>query len=144
MLDKYLIEFHQTGVVSKDVPRYLESFSLQKTASHCEAVAVEAKSLAIKFDGHLKKAEIAGFLHDISAVIPNHERIEFAQSHQVEVLAEEAQFPMIIHQKLSVVIARDVFSVIDSGILSAIGCHTTLKAKATRLDKVVFLADKIS
>jgi HD superfamily phosphohydrolase YqeK len=32
----------------------------------------------------------------------------------------------------------------DREILSAIGCHTTLKTKATLLDKVVFLADKIA
>jgi len=51
---------------------------------------------------------------------------------------------MIIHQKLSVVLARDIFYVTDTGILSAIGCHTTLKASASRLDKVVFLADKIA
>jgi HD superfamily phosphohydrolase YqeK len=41
------------------------------------------------------------------------------------------------------VVAREVFGVTDSEILSAIDCHTTLKAKATLLDKVVFLADKI-
>jgi len=29
-------------------------------------------------------------------------------------------------------------------ILSAIGCHTTLKADASLLDKVVFIADKIA
>jgi HD superfamily phosphohydrolase YqeK len=45
---------------------------------------------------------------------------------------------------LSVVLAREVFNVRDEGILSAIGCHTTLKANASPLDKVVFVADKLA
>ena len=57
---------------------------------------------------------------------------------------QEKQFPMILHQKLSVVIAREIFHVTDPQVLSSIGCHTTLKAGASRLDKVVFLADKIA
>ena len=32
----------------------------------------------------------------------------------------------------------------DAAILSAIGCHTTLRKDATLLDKVVFVADKIA
>jgi HD superfamily phosphohydrolase YqeK len=52
--------------------------------------------------------------------------------------------PMILHQKLSVVIASDIFGVTDEAVLSAIGCHTTLKANASPLDKVVFIADKIA
>jgi HD superfamily phosphohydrolase YqeK len=45
---------------------------------------------------------------------------------------------------LSVVLAREVFGVRDETVLSAIGCHTTLKAGASHLDKVVFIADKIA
>lgn len=36
-------------------------------------------------------AEQAGYLHDISAVLPNEKRIEFVCSQMVEVLAEEMQ-----------------------------------------------------
>ena len=50
---------------------------------------------------------------------------------------------MIAHQKLSVPIARALFSVTDIEVLSAIECHTTLKANPSTLDKVLFVADKI-
>lgn len=59
-------------------------------------------------------------------------------------LPEEEAFPMIIHQKLSVEIAREIFGVNEADVLSAIGCHTTLKAGASMLDKVIFMADKIA
>ena len=144
MLNHYIGEFRSTGKIAEDVPRFLASFGYQKTAEHCSAVAVKAKELAEKFGCDPFKAEQAGYLHDISVVIPNEKRIEFAQSQLVKVLAEEVQYPMIIHQKLSVVLAREAFGITDHEVLSAIGCHTTLKAKPKRLDKVVFLADKIA
>jgi len=144
MLDNYVVEFTRTGLIAEDVPRYLELLGYHKTAEHCAAVAAKAKVLAEMFNSDPNKAEQAGYLHDISAVIPNDKRIDFARSRMVEVLDAEIECPMIIHQKLSVVLARDIFYVTDIEILSAIGCHTTLKAGASRLDKVVFLADKIA
>ncbi|EJW16375.1 hydrolase (HAD superfamily) [Paenibacillus alvei DSM 29] len=51
---------------------------------------------------------------------------------------------MIIHQKLSKVMARDIFGITDNEVLDAVGCHTTLRANATQLDLVLFVADKIA
>ena len=144
MLDNYTVEFERTGVIAEDVPRYLGIMGYPKTAKHCAAVAEGAKALAVQFGSKPDKAEQAGYLHDISAVIPNEKRIEFARSHKVEVLAEEVQFPMIIHQKLSVVLAKEFFGITDKEVLSAVGYHTTLKAGASLLEKVVFLSDKIA
>ncbi|HEU5087210.1 MAG TPA: HD domain-containing protein, partial [Roseiflexaceae bacterium] len=70
-------------------------------------------------------------------------RIAYAEAWGIEVLPEERQVPMIIHQKLSAYMAEQLFGVRDAAILSAIGCHTTLKAGAGSLDRVVFLADKL-
>ena len=58
-------------------------------------------------------------------------------------LAEEERAPIILHQKLSAVMASEIFGVEDEAVLCAIGCHTTLKANASVLDKVVFIADKV-
>jgi predicted HD superfamily hydrolase involved in NAD metabolism len=122
----------------------LTSFGHLATARHCAAVAKKAMELAEQYQCDPNKAEKAGYLHDISAVIPDDQKIDFAHSQLVEVLPEESQFPMIIHQKLSVVLAEKVFNIKDQEILSAIGCHTTLKPNASMIDKVVFLADKIA
>ena len=51
---------------------------------------------------------------------------------------------MLVHQKLSAVIAQEVLAIVDGPILEAIGCHTTLRADSSPLDKVVFVADKIA
>ena len=90
-----------------------------------------------------KKAAIAGYLHDISAIFPNEVRIVVAEEFGIEILEEERKFPMIIHQKLSRVIAKEIFKVHDEETLNAICCHTTLRKHATKMDLVLFVADKI-
>lgn len=114
------------------------------TAAHCQAVARKAAQLARLFGADEAQAHLAGMLHDISAVIPNEERVATALAWGVDVLPEERAFPMIIHQKLSARMAQRQFGVDDAAVLSAIGCHTTLKPGASELDKVVFVADKIA
>lgn len=130
--------------IAEDVSYFLTHHGFPKTATHSQNVAQKARELAYQFNADADKAEIAGWLHDISAVFPAAERANIARELDVEVLPEEDSFPMIIHQKLSVVIARDIFDVTDTEILSAIGCHTTLKRDASLLDKIVFVADKIA
>ena len=138
MLNQYIRNFKNTREISNDVPRFLVLLGYPRTAKHCAAVATKANELANKFGSDPFRAGQAGYLHDISAVVPNEKLIDFAQSQSVEVLAEEIQYPIIIHQKLSVVLAREVCGVTDNEVLSAIGCHTTLKANPTLLDKVYF------
>ena len=132
-----------TGNIWSDVTTFLVHHQCAETAGHSARVVSEARWLARKFGVHLPSAEMAAWLHDVSAVFPVHERLTAAIDLGLDVLPEEVLAPMIIHQKLSVVIAQEVFEIHDPDILSAIGCHTTLKADASPLDKVVFLADKI-
>jgi predicted HD superfamily hydrolase involved in NAD metabolism len=139
-----LLTFKPTGNIRKDATDFLVLYGQATTAGHCSSVANKAKELAKQFSADETNAEIAGWLHDISAVIPNEERISVARANNLEVLLEEEKLPMIIHQKLSRLIAKEVFRVADEEVLSAIECHTTLKAHSSLLDKVVFVADKIA
>lgn len=132
-----------SGELAKDVTAVLTHHQLPKVAAHVSRVAQEAKRLAIQFGADPIGAETAGWLHDISAVVPNEARVDLCRAFGIPVLPGEADFPMILHQKLSAVVAREVFGVMEPAVLSAIGCHTTLKAGASLLDKIVFVADKI-
>ena len=133
-----------SGFVPSDAVRFLALHEQTVTARHCARVATQAGDLAERFGVARKDAETAGWLHDISAVIPNAQRLQAALENGLEVLPEERVFPMILHQKLSAFIARELFGVSDAAVLNAIGCHTTLKQDASPLDKVVFVADKIA
>ncbi|MAT44284.1 MAG: HAD family hydrolase [Anaerolineaceae bacterium] len=124
--------------------KFLSFYNQSQTAAHCASVSNQAKHLANRFNTNPIQAEVAGYLHDISAIIPTPQRVMYAKSHGIPVLPEELKAPMILHQKISTVICQEVFGIEDQEILSAVGCHTTLKKEASLLDKVVFLADKIA
>ncbi|WP_249861894.1 HD domain-containing protein [Paenibacillus konkukensis] len=86
----------------------------------------------------------AAFLHDISNVIPESGMIRMAESSGIDILEEEYRYHRIIHQKLSRDMANKIFACTHVNVLSAIECHTTLKAGSSLLDKVLFVSDKIS
>ena len=113
------------------------------TLGHSARVASEAKRIAADYALDPAVAEVAGLLHDISAVIPDESRVQLAEHIGLTVLDAERQYPMIVHQRLSQAMAKELFGVCDEATLSAIGCHTTLKTDAGALDKAVFVADKV-
>ncbi|BBH24870.1 haloacid dehalogenase [Paenibacillus baekrokdamisoli] len=133
-----------TGNLREDVYNFLSRNGCEEIGVHCLKVGEESKRIAIMFGANSREAEYAGYLHDISAVFPNEIRISIAHQLGVEVLPEEETFPMIIHQKLSKEMARNLFNISNPTILNAVGCHTTLRKHATLLDNVLFVADKIA
>jgi len=132
-----------TGDAGADVTALLAYHGRADTVGHSMRVAAEAKRLALHWGEEAAGAETAGWLHDVSAIVPVEERVGLAEDLGLDVLPEERAFPMIMHQKLSAAIAQAVFGISDPAVLSAIGCHTTLKAGASPLDKIVFVADKM-
>lgn len=137
-------DFSATGNLQEDVSRFLLSFSHAETLGHCLRVAQTAKELAERFGADPLEAEQAALLHDLGAVIPREEKLAFSRRHDLPVLPEEEQYPGVLHQQHSVVLARCFFGISDDRLLNAIGCHTTLQAGASTLGQVVFLADKMS
>ena len=83
-------------------------------------------------------------MHDISAVYPNEARLEAARALGLEILPEEVSVPLLLHQKISGVIAKELFNLHDEQVLDAVRCHTTLKPRPGPLDLVLFVADKLA
>ncbi|MEQ6151610.1 bis(5'-nucleosyl)-tetraphosphatase (symmetrical) YqeK [Enterococcus faecalis] len=130
-------------VLKNEIKQYLVSKNCEKTYYHCMEVGEYAYQLGEKYLTSPEKVSIAGYLHDISAVYPNNQRINVAQKYGIELNEAEMAFPMIIHQKISKSIAKMDFGIEDNEILSAIECHTTLKKNYSDIDLVLFIADKI-
>ena len=130
-------------VLKNEIKQYLVSKNCEKTYYHCMEVGEYAYQLGEKYLTSPEKVSIAGYLHDISAIYPNNQRISVAQIYGIELNEAEMAFPMIIHQKISKSIAKMDFGIEDNEILSAIECHTTLKKNYSDIDLVLFVADKI-
>jgi predicted HD superfamily hydrolase involved in NAD metabolism len=144
LLSSLVEEIKFSGSVRQDVAVFLTHHECPKTVAHVIQVGEQAAALARRFGVSPHKAALAGWLHDISAVIPNKKRLKVAQALGLEILPAEAEVPLLLHQKLSVEIAHHVFNIKDQEVLDAIGCHTTLKPNPSQLDCVLFVADKIA
>lgn len=133
-----------TGNLKADIENFLRFHNEHDTYIHTVAVAAEARKIAVLFHTEPELAEQAGLLHDVSNVVPGTKMMTIAASQSIELLEEEGRYPRIVHQKLSKDMAQHIFGCTNELVLQAIECHTTLKPKASQLDKILFAADKIS
>jgi len=134
----------RTGRLGADVRRFLAHHGCRPTAEHSQAVVAVAEQAARRFGAQVDAVAAAAWLHDVSAVIPRAQRLEAALALGIPVLDEERAVPMILHQKLSAVMAEALFGVHDADVLAAIRYHTTLHPSAGLPAKVVFVADKLA
>lgn len=116
----------------------------ENVLAHTLQVRFNALNLARRFAINEQQASIAALLHDISAIIPTEEYIDFAKDYDLDIYEAEYKYPNLLHQRISRIIAVDTFNIADKEVLNAINFHTTLRKNATDLDKLIFIADKTS
>lgn len=115
-----------------------------KTLAHTLRVRDNALALANKYVIDYDQARNAALLHDISNLIPKEKYLTIAEACDLEIFPAEREFPVLLHQRISRIVAVETFNILDKEVLNAINCHTTLRKSATPLDKLLFLADKLS
>lgn len=132
-----------TGDLAADTDRLFRHYGREITREHVPRAAAEAKRLALRFGVDSEQAEVAALLHDIGGVFRRSEMVELCERLVLAVEPEERQVPLLLHAKLSVVLAQVWQDITDPAVLQAVRYHTTLHAQATPFDHVVFLADKL-
>lgn len=133
-----------TGELETDVKEFLFCNDKKKTFQHVSQVAEVCGNLAERFGLDRKKCVVGALLHDVSAVIAPEDMMGYALAQNFALCEAERRYPFLLHQRISAIVAKDLFGIDDREVLSAIGCHTTLKAKAMEYDMVLFVADKIA
>ena len=91
--------------------------------SHSLGVCQCAREMAGLYGVNLKQAALAGLLHDCAKGLP---------------LSDP-----LLHAAAGERLAEAEYGISDKAVLHAIGCHTMGREEMTRLDMVVYLADKI-
>lgn len=126
----------------------IESFyqqnDMDKTLRHVNAVAQRIVKIAQCYGLAEEKCFLAALLHDIGCSIAPKDMTAFAQKHRIELDESEKKYPFLLHQQISKILAKEIFEIQDSDILSAVECHTTLKYNPSPYDMALFLADKLS
>lgn len=140
----YIQTIPLSGDLKTDITDLLTENGKPETAAHCMAVAKTGEKIAAQFGLDQSVVSAAALLHDVSNIVKPQDMLDYAISQNWELDEAEKQHPFLLHQRLSAVFAKEMFNIRDTAILSAIECHSTLKAAPSAYDMALFLADKLS
>ncbi|WP_322905805.1 bis(5'-nucleosyl)-tetraphosphatase (symmetrical) YqeK [Paenibacillus campi] len=143
-LVRYFPVYESGETVDRYIERIFNYNGQPDTWAHCQAVAAEAQRLARRYNVDTELAVLAGWLHDVSTVIPDAAQWTLACQYGLATVEAERQVPFLLHQRLSAWIAEHVMGYDDDMLLQVIDCHTTLRGDLELLDKLLFVADKLS
>ncbi|WP_189011319.1 bis(5'-nucleosyl)-tetraphosphatase (symmetrical) YqeK [Deinococcus malanensis] len=135
--------FPTTENLATDVDWVLAAYGREVIREHVPRVTQRAEELALRFSVDVQAARTAALLHDIGGIFRRDEMLALCKALELPIEPEEERVPLLLHAKLSVVLAREWQGVHAPEVLQAIRYHTTLHGQATALDQVVFLADKL-
>lgn len=110
---------------------------------HTLGVSFTSAALAMCYGCDIKKAQVAGLLHDCAKYLKGDELLKAAREYSLPVNQYEEKNPSLLHGKVGAYFASQVYGENDTEILSAITWHTTGKPDMSLLDKIVFIADYI-
>ncbi len=110
---------------------------------HSLSVSYTCMALAMRYGYDLRRAELAGLLHDCAKRYGDNELIVKCQKHGIKLTEGEKKAPAVIHATYGAWMAEHKFGIQDPEILSAIRCHTTGKPRMGMLDKILYIADYI-
>lgn len=110
---------------------------------HTLGVMFTASALAMCHGEDIRKAEIAGLLHDCAKCIPNEKKLKLCNEYGIEVTRTELKAQYLLHSKLGAYLAKVQYGIEDEDILSAIRWHTTGRPNMSQLEKIIFIADYI-
>ena len=110
---------------------------------HTLGVMQEAIELAKRYNADIKKAEIAGLLHDNAKCMTKEDLRKFISENLPDLDKNELKNYKTLHAPVGAYFAKEKFKISDPEIISAIRWHTLGRVNMTLLEKIVFLADKI-
>lgn len=124
---------------------FLKEKIKEKRYYHILRVAETAVKFAKIHDVSVEDAYIAALLHDCAKGNEDYylEKYSSLISVRWKDLEEDLKEEKLIHAPLAALIAEEEFGIEDKEILDAITYHTTGKMNMTKLEMVVFLADKL-
>lgn len=126
-----------------DLIRTLEEELNYKRFIHTLAVAGTASSLAMCYGADVKKAELAGLLHDCAKCMDIRKMNRLCEKAGLEVSSFEKNSGSLLHSKAGSALAEEKYGVSDPDILNAIRYHTTGRPRMSLLEKIIFVADYI-
>ncbi len=127
----------------KNIKKDLKSTLDKDRYEHTLGVAYTAMCLAMKYEVDIKKAEVAGLLHDCAKCMSDEKKLKKCIEHNLSITETEKEQPYLLHAKVGAFIAMDKYGIDDMEIVNSILKHTTGSRDMTMLEKIIYVADYI-
>lgn len=139
-----LAKKHDIEDIVEKIEIICEELEEHELFDHLDHVATIAVDLSENYRLDSERMHIASYLHDISKLVDFEEYEPILEKYNFELTSDEREAKSTIHAKVSMIIAKEIFGVVDEELLNSIYYHTTLRAYPTEYDKILFLADKMT
>ena len=110
---------------------------------HVSRVVTEARRLAHHHDIDEDRAVIAALGHDLYRGHSPEDLLCEAEAASFTLSTEERSQPILLHGPLGALLMAERYGITDEEVLSAARHHTTARAGMSRLERLLFVADKI-
>lgn len=110
---------------------------------HTLGVEFISVALAMCYGEDVRKAQLAGLLHDCAKCIPDEEKVQLCRKYKLPINKAEEHSPYLLHAKLGAHLCHLKYGIDDEKVISAIYYHTTGRPAMTLLEKIVYVADYI-
>ncbi|WP_322941737.1 nicotinate-nucleotide adenylyltransferase [Mycoplasmopsis canis] len=138
MLDPKVVDYIQSKGLYLEKIIHASLSALR--AKHCVSCASFAADLAKKHNYPAKDAYIAGLIHDIAREWDPKFSRDFIKKYQPDLNNVPDYF---LHQHCGALWAEYIYGLKNKEIIQAIKCHTSMRTNMNKLDKILFIADKI-
>ncbi len=110
---------------------------------HVLRVEAEAERLARLHDVDVERSRLAALGHDLGRHKDGAELLRLAANYGLEPDGVEAAAPILVHGPVAARMLERDFGLADGEVVAGVGSHTTARAAMGRVEKVLFVADKI-
>lgn len=108
---------------------------------HSVNVSKEAARLAKRYGADVKKAEIAGMLHDITKELPFDEQLKMMESNGIILSNVQLDGKKLWHAITGSLYIHTVLNITDQDIVNAVRYHTTGRQGMSLLEQIIYVAD---
>lgn len=112
------------------------------------SLGAQAKAIELARRFHLspdemERAAVAALLHDAAKLMTIQELLEACERWNIPTTEEDRQLPQILHSLVGAELVHREFDITDEAVLNAIRYHTTGRSGMSRVEQIVYIADKI-
>ncbi len=124
-------------VIKDDVKKALSEYRY----IHSLGVMERAGELAKIYGEDIEIAMLVGIAHDMAKELSDEEMIRYAEENELEMDEIERKMPSLLHGRIAGDICKKRYGYTDA-MSRAMDLHTTGYKNMTKLDKILYVADK--